>query len=662
MKINSVVGFSNAVTGRNIAFERRLEKTEEKDYSDSISKAFDYIGIQNRALIIHGPSFPVADKKRDIGIGSPYYNPDFTNFLKLHGFNAEQLGPNGKLKLGSTSPYESSAFAKNPLFIRHSLLTKPEYASILSNDDIKNLEFPVEQTDKNYTRAIYGRANMCASALMDKAYNNFKEKLQKDNEDALRLQKEFRQFEKDNGYWLDYYAVLDTIAKGYGTDDYSVWNPKQAKLIQQAKEGNQEAIKYYNEYKTDHKYQINKFKFEQFIIDKQSKEDKSIKHIGDLLVGVSPFDELIFKDAFLEGWKIGARDGGIDNSPQLWNIPVVDPNKLFNSDGSLGPAGEFLKLKVQKAVQDSSSLRVDHVFGLVNPYIYKADSVHDIEKELPNGKKVKIPDVKRLESGYISELSLDENHNFDQVLEKIVLPTLNEAGIKTEDVVWEDLGWDATGKYDEIARNKLHIPGLNVLLWSRGENANPECWSYIGSHDSPPISLSIKDGSVMKNNPHAWDKYYLAGYLNPGHNNEDARTKYRNKIEANPLEMFKAKFTELLRSTKNIQISFMDFFGIDKSYNVPGTVSDDNWSLRLPPDWEDKYYKALEGGNKNGSWAINMPEILSQAVKAKTEMEIAKAKDRYNISEDEETEIRSESAELIKSLDKYSEILKEETD
>ena len=89
---------------------------------------------------------------------------------------------------------------------------------------------------------------------------------------------------------------------------------------------------------------------------------------------------------------------------------------------------------------------------------------------------------------------------------------------------------------------------------------------------------------------------------------------------------------------------FSDFFGINKRYNTPGTTNKENWTLRLSPDYEDKYYKALE----NDDWAINMPEILATAVQAKEDMDYVQNKGRLH-----------EASGLIRKLNHYARILKE---
>ena len=48
------------------------------------------------------------------------------------------------------------------------------------------------------------------------------------------------------------------------------------------------------------------------------------------------------------------------------------------------------------------------------------------------------------------------------------------------------------------------------------------------------------------------------------------------------------KLVEIFASkAKNVQIFFTDFFKINQTYNTPGTSGDQNWSLRLPNNFED---------------------------------------------------------------------------
>lgn len=620
MRINSVVmetkgGFGRTVS--SIAFERKLEENEKPDYSQTVDSAMDYLGITNRSLIIHGPSFPANPKNGyEQEIGSPYGNQDFIDFIKLHGFNSVQLGPMGKLNRGDNSPYTSSVLAKNPLFIDLAKLKDKEYASILSDEELSaGLNTP-EATSDNYTRTDFDKARQISEKYLTKAYDNFITKLVSYDPDALALNAQLSEFLEKNDFWINDYAVLDVIANWYGTDDYTRWDePELRSLLTDIKKGSPEAKERYKNIQEENQKSIEVYKFSQFLIDKQSRESNNgITLIGDLLVGASSFDELANEDVFLKGYKVGASGGGLFNSPQLWGISLLDPNKLFNEDGSLGPSGIFLKQKLKRALDDTKSIRIDHVMGLVNPYIYNPDSIVYDEKQDPLGNMVKYPLKEHLEADYLSNTGLDENHNFEKILERIVIPTLLEAGVDPKSVVWENLGHDPTGVFQRVYYDKLKLNGISGMLWTKGKDVPKENWSYIGCHDNMPVKQIIEDRNGMalkweKGWNRAWDTNYLAQYTRPQANTGN----YAEKLNQDNKSLIKAKWVDLLRSGRNIQISFMDFFGINHSYNTPGSTKDTNWTLRVNSNYEDTYHKSLE----QDSYALNMPELLADAVEAK---------------------------------------------
>ena len=648
MRINSVVGL-NAISGRKIAFKRELKENEKPGCAKAIDEAMNYLGIVNRAMIIHGPSFPVYDDDIEQKTGTPVAADEFLDFIKVFGFNAVQLGPMGKLNDGDNSPYASSIFAKNPLFINLSLLTTDEYAGILSDDELYANTYEVDIPEQNYTKSDFADSKSVISGAISTAYKNFQQKLENKDKDAIRLNREFLDFQKNNAYWLDYYATLDVLSKKYKTDDYSVWDLKDRNLIKGLKAHDADAIDYFEKLNKENASSINSYKFTQFIVDKQLKQDeenRDVVYIGDLLVGASKFDELIFEDAFLKGVRIGAEYGGPDNSPQLWDVPFVNPDKLFNKNGTLGPAGQFIKLKLEKTLQDTENIRIDHAMGLVDPFVYAKNSVVYENKKDKDGNIIKIPVRDKLKANYLSRTKFDKNKNYQRIIPDIIIPVLKSSGLNPEDVIWEDLGADVTGVFNKVFREDNHLPGISCLAWDRGENAPEQNWAYLGCHDDKSISMVVAKG--LDKDSHAWNPDYLAGYLNPSPNRAKEREQFKNDIINSKASRIKAKFADLFRSTKNIQMSFMDFFGINKQYNVPGTKSDENWTLRLSPDYQKHYYDDL-ANNKD---AVNMPEILSIAVQAKADMDFAKG-------EKTERQAKAEAKPILDKLNHYSKILKE---
>ena len=647
MRVNSVVRLAKGNVSRGLAFGRNLREDEKRPYSETINKAMDYLGIQNRALIIHAPSFPAKlSSGEDQKTGTPYGQNEFLDFIKMHGFNSVQLGPNGKLNRKDTSPYTSSVFAKSPLLIDYSQLKSDEFASILSDEEINRKVSKIEIPEENYTYSDFDEANEISNALLNKAWINFKDKLSNGDDKAQKLNNEYEKFQQENAFWLNDYAVLDSIAESYGTDFYPNWNKEDRELIKKVKQGDYNAKNRYNQILSQDS--ANVYKFTQFLVDKQAKSDaqkRDVSYIGDLLVGGSSFDELINEDVFLKGYKLGCNDGGPFNSPQLWGMSVVDPDKLFNKDGSLGPSGEYLKTKLEKALSDSKNIRIDHAIGLVNPYLYEENTVQYAQRPDENGNLVKYPIREKLHSGHISKLGIDKNGNFRKVLNKIILPTLKEHGIHPKDVVWEDLGWDSTGVFYEEFKNKEHLNGISGLMWNKGTEAPKDNWAYIGCHDNPPLQQMINDKSLTNQEP--WKVDYLAQSMYPADYQYQERMQFREKIKSNSKEYMKAKFADLMNSTKKIQISFMDFFGINQQYNKPGTVGNQNWTLRLNPNYKDTYYKSLSSDDN----AINMPEILSMSVNAKVNDDIQYGKVNYNK--------RHEMQPLINELNHWAGVLKE---
>jgi hypothetical protein len=75
-----------------------------------------------------------------------------------------------------------------------------------------------------------------------------------------------------------------------------------------------------------------------------------------------------------------------------------------------------------------------------------------------------------------------------------------------------------------------------------------------------------------------------------------------------------AQFADLFASAAhNVMVFFCDVFGMQESYNVPGTVGPENWSLRVPPSYADVHAERLRRDR-----ALNLPLALAMAVRART--------------------------------------------
>lgn len=640
--------------GKTVSFQRRLTPLEEKDYRQNVlPAAFNYLGTQEVAMIMHGTCYP--ESENDIGVGSPYGKvaAQLIPFEILHGFNSNQLGPVGVIfDAQHISPYKSTISTKNYLFLDLEELTKDKYANILSYDDINAAFNKSESNEKNYSYSRFPDAFANYKYCMKIANRNFKSKLAANDPNALELNADFIKYKKLKGNALYNEALFDVFAKMYGTQNFNDWDELDKDLIKRVEAHDEKALNRYkkivNIFKEDYEIYI----FSQFLLDKQVKENTKLrkqlgfKYISDLLVGFSPADEWANQDLFLKDWRMGCPHGG-EYGPQLWDVPVLNPNKLFKSENELGPAGIYLKQKLEDSLADFDNVRIDHALGLIDPYIYDKNSVKIV------GGKV---DLGQFRANNISNMpDIDPDKNYEKVLNKIILPTLKEHGIDKNYPVWEDLCTD-TPVFNRIYHEQNKLPGLTQLEYMRAEQSqDPDDWGLVGSHDSDPAHKMIKKDWVR--NHDAWNIFYLAGFLNSNPKRAQYRDSFCKTIDKNDDERVKAKFAELFLTCKKIQISFADFFGLDKTYNKGGEENNTNWKLRLNKDYEDSYYKNLASEKPT---AINMPEILKIAVQGKADMNaLQKAKEANlpadAIPADNDPEVQS----ILENLDKYEKILKE---
>ena len=662
-----ILGINNKIT-----FERRPTKEEEPGLKAACQKAYETMGTTDRVVITHGSCFPALN--RNTHIGSPYGNAakEYIKFLQLYGFNGNQLGPGGELEMHkgrvNPSPYNSSAFAKNRLFIDLQELTTEKYGSILSKETFEKVTTFSENSDKDYDLTDFNEAVKTYDTALSESYKNFKTNLAKGQPQAIALNNEFRKFLDKHNERLTDEGVFKVLANYYGTDKFEQWdNSLDQNLMAKIHDKTPEAINRYNSIKTTNKNSIEQYKFEQFIATKQIKENKewrdenNFKYLNDLLIGCSKMDEWRYKDAFLDNYSIGAFE--YSGKHQVWNIPALDPKKIFiGSDMKLNTGGKFLKEKLDFSLEFCDNTRIDHALGLVEPYLIRKDSIKFDE----NGNI----DYSKLHGSFMSETyengqKIDDYYNYPRIIEKIILPTLKEHNLKPTDPIWETVCSNPK-IFKEIFYEKHRLPELIQLEWARSEKQGRTRWAIVGSHDSLPAQLMIKQQGWIRQSP-AWEPMYLAGYLNQDPARLDKNKAFCEKISDTTPDGVKkegedlkkadiarvnAKFAELLTS-RRFEISFADLFGItDIVYNIGGVNSKNNWKERIPADYMDKYYENLSSKNPT---ALNMPEILKMALQAEIDMAVANCGDKNTARKN----LYDQYQPLLDELQKYADILKE---
>jgi hypothetical protein len=131
----------------------------------------------------------------------------------------------------------------------------------------------------------------------------------------------------------------------------------------------------------------------------------------------------------------------------------------------------------------------------------------------------------------------------------------------------------------------------------------------VGNHDTPTIWRLVKawQGKAVGKG-HAAN---LARRLRP----DDAAT-LAALLAADPRRLAHAEVAKLFLSPANhVMMFFSDLFGLEETYNVPGTHNEENWSLRVPPDFVRRY----EEGRVQGE-VLNLHAIFALALRAQPEI------------------------------------------
>ncbi|MBQ7287389.1 MAG: 4-alpha-glucanotransferase, partial [Candidatus Gastranaerophilales bacterium] len=306
-----------------------LEKSKlfSKEYKKTISEALNVLGKKNLALILQGVSFP-SHANENTGFGT--YNSqgarELFDYVK-DIFSAVQLGPCGKTKLSDSSPYTGTVFSKNPLFINLKELTTAKWDKILSQ---KTLDKIIEANpNKGTNRAAYVYASENVECAFEEVYKNFKKNASKN------LKKEYEAFKKENAFWLDKDALYEALSVENNSDYWPQWNNELDRNLFNTTD-TKKAEKRIKEVSKKYENIIEKYKLQQFIVQKQSNETLEyckklgLKLIADRQVAFSDRDNWAYQSLFLEGWCLGCPPDYFSKDGQAWGFSVVNPDKLFN--------------------------------------------------------------------------------------------------------------------------------------------------------------------------------------------------------------------------------------------------------------------------------------------------------------------------------------------
>ena len=538
--------------------------------------------VKQRGLLMHITSLPAT--RSFCGQFGDIQTTKFINWLVAAKQTHWIMNPLNALE-DHLCPYSAvGRFSRNKFIVNLNKLTGKEYGEIL-----KEHELPDDITAPNFTLEMLEKQK---NPRFEKAFSRFK-KL--DSNAPIKI--EYNKFiEENDALWLDDYANYDVISKHFGADWHN-WSKKLQTAPEDAKAHNVKiGEKVYPILKRKDKTltkeafndDINLFKFEQFLFDKQFNElikeldSKGIRLIMDLPIGISDTGVDVWgkKNIFLLDENFyptkvsGCPSEGAYGYTQVWGHALYDYDSPEFWDYQEKSLRQLIK---------AADLRLDHFVGYINraeiptSYTKKDGTIllkDDIFKPVEQGGM----GVDFFKKEWITNIDKKRSPKGENVFE-LFLRLAKEVGKNPEDTyILESFGPLAkTPAYKNFEKKygndfiSQRIPiGMGISekdkelqkLNSVEEKDEIQNLAYLtGNHDMPSLREFI-DTLLTKSN-----KKTKARFIDFCKKQLKLTKKERENPEKIWLNAMKWHYT---KNVKQVQTTIQDALGIYWRPNIPG--------------------------------------------------------------------------------------------
>ncbi len=600
-----------------------------------IRDALAALDVRRLLLGIQDPSFP-GDPAEDLGRGTPYSRASerFLAWVSELGFDGVQLGPQGLTSEGSPSPYEGTVFSRNPLnlaaerLVEQELLDRRLWESFLSSRP----EGALERVPYAHVYKVFQRLQVEAHGELRRGPSELRSRL-----DA---------FERAQATWLERDALYAALNREHDAGWSAEWTSPQGqrdqRLFAPAPGEEAAAAARITQVRRDRAELIERYTCSQMLVHgqhaafRERMKQLGLTIFGDMQIGLSSCDTWAWRSLFLPGYLLGAPPSRTNIEGQPWGYPLLDPAQ-YGAPDAPGSAIDLVRARAAKMAAEYDGVRIDHPHGWVAPWVYRSD-IEDPLYAVQHGARLfsalNLPDhtrltryalvrpeqlhpsLERYADDYVYTLEPDQVDRFSRLFD-VIVEVAEAHGVPHDAIVCEVLSTmpyplrrvmerAGLGRFRVVQKARLDSP-RDVY---RSENAAPEDWMMLGNHDTPTIWRVVESWAERGDVPDR--AAYLASKLEP---RADAATRDRlaQRLCADPGLLVHAVLADALASpARYFFVFFADLFGMREPYNVPGTISPDNWSLRVPPSW-----RSLYGERSRKLRALHLPTALAMALKSR---------------------------------------------
>lgn len=571
----------------------------------SIRTALQRLGIERLVLSIHQASFPPSDD--DLGYGTPHSarGGALIAWLAGLGFTGVSLGPAGITSRNNPSPYDATGLSRNPLHIALGPLCQAGWL------DPQRLEAAVAGRPSG-ERVAYEYAWVTQRRLLAEVL------ARRGDDPALR---EGLARLRQAAPWLDREAWFEAVVTAVGHDDWRQWPDAPPTDAQGARE----------------------FLLGQLLVREQHaafcqrSHACGIRVYADLPIGTSHREQFLFRERFLAGYAMGAPPSRTNPEGQPWGYAVLDPAQLEPG----GAAWHYAATRLDAVLQDHDGVRIDHPHGWICPWVYRTDDPDPLRAVQQGARLFESPDLPdhpalaalarvradqidhaqpRHADDWVRRLEPDQVVRYAQPFD-LIIERLLAQGHQRGDLLVEVLSTCPRPLAEVLARHQLgryrvtqKADLTNPQDVYRSDLARPEDWIMVGTHDTPPLRAVLARWEATDELPRR--AAYLAGRLA---RSAGQRAELADRCTRDPADLTTAMFADLFCGpARNVLIFWADLFGLSEIYNRPGVRDADNWSLRVPADFERVYGEACRRRTAPDlaralAWALRARELDQDA-------------------------------------------------
>lgn len=486
-----------------------------------------------------------------------------TGWLAGAGQRVLQLLPLNEMATAQHSPYSAlSAMAIDPIFIR--VPAVPDFAALGGERSLPDMERAALDEARRARRVDYAAVRRLKQAALTAAFDWFLEAEWSRDTDRARL---FKAFVSDQGWWVSNYALFRAIHAREANRPWTDWPEPLRRRDRNALEATHREL-----WREELHYQYLQWvAATQWLEARRAATANHVELFGDLpfMVDTDSADVWACPDQFRLDASVGAPPDAFSATGQDWGLPVCRWD-VMAADGF-----RWLRNRARRSADLYDGYRVDHLVGFYRTYSRPRDG----------GAPYFTPD------GETRQRELGE----------LILRIFRESGCE---IVAEDLGTVPDFVRASLARRG--VPGVRVLRWERfwNQKGQPFCdpadyparsVATSATHDTEPLAVWWETADADERL--GVNALPIVQRLTKGAGVLDA--PYRPVVRDTLLEALFESGAEL------VLLPVQDIFGWRDRINEPATVTDANWTFRLPwpVDRLDEVEEARERQETLRAWA-----------------------------------------------------------